>query len=156
MPLSEHVYCVTITFKMTEWVEQRICIRFCVKLNIPLQKLFRWFRRPQLWATGDWQFHHDNVPDHASCHMQSFRRNIKSLRWLSPLQSRFGVLQLLAFPKTKITLERKEIETVDEIQENTTGRLMVIGRTVWGPEVPTLKGTEASLSYVQCFLYLLQ
>ena len=31
---------------------------------------------------------------------------------------------------------------------------MVIGRTVWGPKVPTLKGTEASLSYVQCFLYL--
>ena len=34
------------------------------------------------------------------------------------------------------------------------GKLMVIGRTVGGPQVPTLKGTEASLSYVQCFLYL--
>ena len=33
-------------------------------------------------------------------------------------------------------------------------QLMVIGRTVWGPKVPTLKGTEVSLSYVQCFLYL--
>ena len=33
MPLSEHVYCVAIAFKMTEWVEQRICIRFCVKLE---------------------------------------------------------------------------------------------------------------------------
>ena len=30
------------------------------------------------------------------------------------------------------------------------------GRTVWGPQVSTLKKTEASLSYVQCFLYLLQ
>ena len=30
------------------------------------------------------------------------------------------------------------------------------GRTVWGAKVPTLKGTEASLSYVQSFLYLLQ
>ena len=36
-----------------------------------------------------------------------------------------------------------------------TGQLMVIGRTVWGPQVPTLKGTETSLSYVQCFLSLL-
>ena len=27
-------------------------------------------------------------------------------------------------------------------------------RTVWGPKAPTLKGTEVSLSYVQCFLYL--
>ena len=30
---------------------------------------------------------------------------------------------------------------------------MVTGRTVWGPQVPTLKGTEASLSHVQYFLY---
>ena len=28
------------------------------------------------------------------------------------------------------------------------------GGTVQGPKVPTLKRTEASLSYVQCFLYL--
>ena len=32
---------------------------------------------------------------------------------------------------------------------------MAIGRTVWGPKVPTLKGTEVSLyKHVQCFLYL--
>ena len=36
------------------------------------------------------------------------------------------------------------------------GQLMVIGRTVWGPKVYTLKGTEVSLFCVQCFLYLLQ
>ena len=34
------------------------------------------------------------------------------------------------------------------------GQMMVTGRTVWGPKLPTLKGTEVSLSYVQCFLYL--
>ena len=34
------------------------------------------------------------------------------------------------------------------------GQLMVIGRTVCGSKVPTLKGTEATLSYAQCFLYL--
>ena len=31
---------------------------------------------------------------------------------------------------------------------------MAIWRTVWGPKVTTLKGTEASWSYVQCSLYL--
>ena len=31
---------------------------------------------------------------------------------------------------------------------------MVTRRTVQGPKVPTLKGTEVSLAYVQCFLYL--
>ena len=35
MPLSEHVYSVAITFKMTEQVEQWICIKFCFKLEHP-------------------------------------------------------------------------------------------------------------------------
>ena len=33
MPLSENVYCVAVTFKMTERVEQQICTKFCVKLE---------------------------------------------------------------------------------------------------------------------------
>ena len=33
MPLSEHVYCVAITFKMTKGVERQICIKFCIKLE---------------------------------------------------------------------------------------------------------------------------
>ena len=33
MPLSEHVYYVAIPFKMTERVEQRVCMKFCVKLE---------------------------------------------------------------------------------------------------------------------------
>ena len=58
----------------------------------------------------------------------------------------------------KETFEREEISDVDQIQKNTVGQLMAIGRTVWGPKVTTLKGTEVSLSYVQSFfiLYLLQ
>ena len=31
--MSEHVYCVGITLKMTEQVEQQICIKFCIKLE---------------------------------------------------------------------------------------------------------------------------
>ena len=70
------------------------------------------------------------------------------------LQPWLGALRLLAFPQTKITFEREEIfQTVDEIQKNTMGQLMATGKTGWGPKVPTLKGTEVPLSYVQCFLY---
>ena len=58
------------------------------------------------------------------------------------------------FPKLKLPLKGKRLQTINEIQENTMGQLMGTGRTMWGPEVPTMKGTEASLSYVQCFLYL--
>ena len=33
MLLSEHVYCVATALKMTEQVDQRICIKFCIKLD---------------------------------------------------------------------------------------------------------------------------
>ena len=33
MPLSEHVYCVVVIFKMTEQVEQQIRIKFCIRLE---------------------------------------------------------------------------------------------------------------------------
>ena len=33
MPLSVHVYRVADVFKMTEQVEQQICIKFCIKLE---------------------------------------------------------------------------------------------------------------------------
>ena len=33
MPLSEHVYCVAFTFKITQQVGQRMCIKFCIKLE---------------------------------------------------------------------------------------------------------------------------
>ena len=34
------------------------------------------------------------------------------------------------FPKLKSPLKEKRFQTVDEIQENATGQLVVIGRTV--------------------------
>ena len=33
MLLSEHVYCVAVTFKMTEQVDQPISIKFCSKFE---------------------------------------------------------------------------------------------------------------------------
>ena len=54
------------------------------------------------------------------------------------------------FQKLKSPLKGKRFQTVSETQENTTGQLMAIERTVWGPKVRPSKGTEVSLSYVQC------
>ena len=68
MSLSEHVYCVAIAFKMTE---QRICIKFCIKLEHSSTETIWMIRKAQLWATGDWELHH-NIPSHASCLMQRF------------------------------------------------------------------------------------
>ena len=155
MPLSEHVYCVAITFKMTEQLEQWICIEFCIKLEHSSVKLFGWFRRLQLWATGDWQLHHDSMSTHASCLVQSFLAKHQITQVTQPCYSPdLESCDFWLFPKLKSPLKGKRFQIIEGIKENTKGQLITIGRTVWGPKVLTLKGTEASLSCVQCFLYL--
>ena len=77
-------------------------------------------------------------------------------------QPRFGALRPLAFPKTKITFERsfRKLQRgswwqfQQRILQGILNSGRDAGRTVWGPKVPTLKGTGASLPSVQCFLYL--
>ena len=81
---------------------------FVLSLNIPPWKLFGWFRRLQLWAKGGWQIHHD-MPTHASHLMQFFGKTSNHPGDSTPLQHRLGALQLLPFPKTKITFEREEV-----------------------------------------------
>ena len=71
----------------------------------------------------------------------------------SPYSRDLAPCDLWLFLKLKSPLEGKRFQTINEIQKNMTGQLMAIGRTVWGPKAPTLKGIEALLSYVQCFLY---
>ena len=157
MPLSEHVYCVAITFKMTERVEQQICIKFCVKLEHSFTKT-TWVIQ-KATAMGNWWLA-ASLQQHAhSCIMsctECFWWNIKSPRWLNPTIAPILFFVTSGFSRLKSRLKGKKLQTTNEIQENTMGTLMAIGRTVWGPKVPTLKETEVSLSYAQCFLCLLQ
>ena len=41
MPLSEHVYCVAVTLKMTEQPLNESVSNFALSLNIPPWKLFK-------------------------------------------------------------------------------------------------------------------
>ena len=121
-----------------------------------------------------WPFHHRNysddseghsygqlvigsfiMPAHASHLVQSFlvKHKITQVTQL-PYSPDLAPCNFWLFPKLKSPLKGKRFQTINEIQENMTGQLMVIGRTVWGPKVPILKGNDVSLSYVQCFFYL--
>ena len=51
-PLSEHVYCVAVVFKMTEQVEQQICIKFCIKQEHSSVKTIGMIRKPTVM--GNW------------------------------------------------------------------------------------------------------
>ena len=158
MPLSEHVYCVAITCKVTEWVEQRICIRFSIKLEHSSMETTGMIQRAT--AMGSWWLAFSSQ-QHAlsciACLVQSFggKHQITQETQL-PYSPDLMPYDFWFSPKIKSSLKGRKFQTIDEIQENMTGQLMATGRTLWGPKVPTLKGTEALLSYVQCFFYLLQ
>ena len=155
MPLSEHLHCVAITLKMTEQVEQQICIKFCFKLEQSSKETI-WMTQKaaatgsQWLAASSWQHAYLYIMSCAEFFGETYHPGDSA-----PLHPRFGSLQLLAFLKPKITSEREEISDCQWDSEKIPGQLMAIGRTVWGPKVPTLKGTEASPCYVQCFLVLL-
>ena len=67
---AEGACVLVVPCKMTEQIEQGICIKFCVKLEHSSAETM--IQKAQLWATGDWQLHHDNAPAHASHFTQSF------------------------------------------------------------------------------------
>ena len=110
-----------------------------LSFNMPLQKLFRLFRRLQQWATGDWQLHH-NAPAHVSHLVQSFFAKYQIAQVTQCCYSPdMSSCNFWLFPKPKSPLKVKRFQTINEILENMMGQLMAIGRTVWGPRVPTLK-----------------
>ena len=141
--------------KMTEWVEQPISIEFCIELEHSSTEAIWMIQKAAAmgnwWlAASSWQHTRSRI---TSC-AEFFDKISNDPGDSAPLQPRFGALQLLAFSKTKVTFEREEIsdhqwdsETYDQAADSDW-------ETVWVSKGPTLKGTEVSLSYVQCFLYL--
>ena len=85
----------------------------------------------QLWATGDWQLHHNNAPANASCIMQSVLVKHQITQVTQPSYSPdLAPGNFWLFPKLKSPLKGKRFQTIDDIQENTMGQLMAVGRTV--------------------------
>ena len=152
MPLSEHVYCVAL--KMTEQVKQRICIKFCIKLEHCSTETI-WMIHKDI-AMGNWWL--ATLSQQCACSFTILYRDFCETSNRpgdsAPYSPDLGPCCFWLFPKLKSPLKDNRFQTVNEIQENTSGQLIAIARTVWGPKVPALKGTEASLSCVQCFLYL--
>ena len=133
-----------------EQVKQQIFINFCVKLEHSSIETIQMIQKAT--AIGNWWLAASSQQSTYSClmsHAKFFCETSNHPGSSSPLQPRFSAW---LFPKLKSPLKGKRFQTIDEIQENMTGQLIAIGRTVWGPKVPTLKRTEASLSCVQCCL----
>ena len=126
----------------SKWLSNEYVSNFVLSLNIPPLKLFGWLKKAtpmgNCWLAASSR--QCPLIHHISC--RGFWQNIKSPRWLSPHYSPDLVpCDFWLFPKLKSPLKRKRFQTINEILENTMGRLVVIGRTVWGPKEPILKRT---------------
>ena len=108
------LYYVVEAFKMTERVEQQIYIKFRIKLehsSTDPQTLFGWFRSLQLWATGDWLLHHDNVPAHVLHLMQRGLAKHQIAQVTQPSYSLNLVSRdFCLFPKLKSPLKGKRFQ----------------------------------------------
>ena len=137
-----------------EWAEQWICIKFCVKLEHPSLETIVMI---QATAVGNWWLAASSRQHLLSC-ITSPAECLAEHQITQVAQPHYSPdlvpCDFWLFPKLKSPLKGKRFQTIDEIQENMTGQLMVTGRTVWGPKVPILKRTEVLLSHVHCFLYL--
>ena len=93
-----------------DWVEQRICLKFCIKLEHSAAETIWMIQKAtamgKWWlADSSWRY----APSCITSHAELFGETSNHPGDSEPLQPRFGTLWLLAFPKTQITLEREEI-----------------------------------------------
>ena len=95
---------------MTEWVEQGICIKFCIKLEHSSMETIWMIQKAA--AIGNWwlaasSWQHALLKHHVSCRV--FGETSNHPGDSAPLQFRFCALWHLAFLQTKITFKREEI-----------------------------------------------
>ena len=157
MPLSEHVYCVAVAFTMTERVEQQICIKFCVKLEyssvetiwmIPKAKaMVNWWL-----AVSSWQQACSRI---TSCAEFLVKHQITQVAQLPPKAQIWR-------PVTSGFSQNQ-----NHLWKGRDFRPSMRFRKIWWAadgdwencvrsQGAYSEGAEASLSYVQCFFYLLQ
>ena len=107
--MSEHVYCVSVAFKITVQGQQGICIKFCIKIEHSTTEAIQMIQKAA--AVGNWwlaaasRHVHSCITSPAAVLGEMSNHPGDS----APLQPRFGAQPLLAFPQTKITFEREEI-----------------------------------------------
>ena len=157
MPLSGHVYCVAVTFKMTEQVEQWICIKFCIKLQYCSTETVGMIQMAT--PIGNWWLAASSPQRTCLCitsHAEFSGETSNHPGDPVPLQPRFSALWLLAFPKLKSSLKGKRFQISEHWWDS--GKYNQAADGDWENCVRSqgayFEGIEVSLSYIQCFLYL--
>ena len=161
MPLSEHVYCVAITFKVTEWVEQRICIRFCIKLEHSSMETIGMIQRATAmgsWWLAAWSQQH--ALSCITCLVQSFLTKHQVTQVTQPPYCPdLAPCNFQLLPKLKSPLKGKRFQTIDErFRKIWQGSWWQLGELCEVPRCLPSRGLRCHCPVysVSCILYLLQ
>ena len=166
MPLSEHMYCVAVAFNMTEWVEQWICIKFCLQIQHfsvqtiwMIKKAFRHgamsTAQVKMWHKcfkDDWEsFESDpcsgrsitsKTPENVDHVWAAINKDCQLTVW--ELEVDLGI------PKTTVSEILTQDYGIKRVIAKFIPQLLLpehhaavandTERTVWGPKVPTWRG----------------
>ena len=108
--VTEWAYLLCGHYIKSEQVKQRICIKFCINPEHSSVETIGMIQKAA--AMGSWCLAASSRQCAYSCitsHAEYFGNTSNHPGDSGSQQPRFGALQLLAFPKTKITFEREEI-----------------------------------------------
>ena len=134
--MSEHVYslilnaCVALAFKMTEQVEQQIGIKFCFMLEHSSIETIQMIQKGRSYGQlviGSFITTCPLMP-YVLCSFSAKHQITQVTQHPSSLD--LVSCDFCFSPKLKSPLKGKRFQTINEIQENMTGQLMVIGRTL--------------------------
>ena len=160
MLLSEDGYCVAITLKMTEQVEQWVCIKFCIKLEHSsietIQMIQQATAMVNCWsAASSWQCTHSC----ASHLMQSVlaRHQITQVTQ-PPYSPDLAPCDFWLFPKLKSPLKVNRFQTSMRFRKILQGSWWWLGELCEVPRCQLWRtlGHHWHMYSVSCILYLLQ
>ena len=154
MPLSEHVYCVAVTVKMTERVEQQICIKFCVKLEHSSTETIQIIQKAT--AMGNWWLAVSSRQGTCSCRGFFVKYHITQVTQL-PYSSDLVACDFWLFLKLKWPLKGKRLQTVDETRKIEQGNQWQWGELCEVPRFLLWWGLRhyCPMYNVPCIFYLL-
>ena len=148
------------------WVEQWICIYYCIKLEHSSVKTIRLIQKAT--AMGNWRLAASSQPYTSSCITSCiiFGETSNHPGDSALLQPRFGTLRLLVFPKTKITFEKEEISdhpcgsgkynrTADGYWENCVGSQGTYFEGDWAVIFPCTMFLVPCIFFTKCQFFIL-
>jgi len=81
-------------------------------------------KRPEMWQSGDWFFHHDNAPAHTAISVTAFMaRNGMAVLPHPPYSPDMAPSDFFLFPRMKRNLKGKRFADVEEVKRKTTEAL---------------------------------